>query len=61
MVNGQALDEREYIFSPPTYTYPAGGLPSVIPPDHYFVLGDNRNASEGLPPLRAHSQTAARG
>ena len=46
MVNGQALDEREYIFSPPTYTYPAGGLPSVIPPDHYFVLGDNRNASE---------------
>ena len=46
LVNGQALDETAYVSSPPTYTYPSRGLPSVVPPEHYFVLGDNRNASQ---------------
>lgn len=46
LVNGQELDESAYISSPPAYTYPSGGMPSVVPPEHYFVLGDNRNASQ---------------
>lgn len=45
LVNGLALDETAYISAPPTYLYPNAGLPSVVPPRHYFVLGDNRNAS----------------
>ena len=45
LVNGQGLDERQYIRSAPTYPYPQAGLPLVVPPKHYFVLGDNRNAS----------------
>jgi signal peptidase I len=46
MVNGEALDEAAYISGPPAYTYPHDGMPSVVPPEHYFVLGDNRNASQ---------------
>lgn len=45
-VNGQLLDEGAYIHSAPTYSYPQGGMPAVVPPKHYFVLGDNRNASQ---------------
>ncbi len=46
LVNGALLDERAYIRSAPTYRYPQGGMPVVVPPAHYFVLGDNRNASQ---------------
>ena len=44
-VNGLPLDEATYIPAPPLYIYPSDGLPAVVPPKHYFVLGDNRNAS----------------
>jgi signal peptidase I len=43
-VNGQALDEP-YIRFPANYSYPADGQPTIVPPDSYFVLGDNRPAS----------------
>lgn len=39
-INGQALDEP-YELSKPAYTYPK----KVIPPNNFFVLGDNRNNS----------------
>jgi len=45
MVNGVALHETN-ISAPPTYNYPPTGLPYTLAPDEYFVLGDNRNASE---------------
>ena len=40
-INGKRLNEP-YIKTPPEYTYPA----SKVPPDDYFVLGDNRNNSQ---------------
>jgi signal peptidase I len=39
-INNQPLQE-DYISYPPQYQWG----PQVIPPQHYFVLGDNRNAS----------------
>jgi signal peptidase I len=45
MVNGVALNEN-YIAETPRYTYPTDGRPYTLGPDEYFVLGDNRNASE---------------
>ncbi|PZC48544.1 MAG: signal peptidase I [Chloroflexi bacterium] len=45
-INGQQLDESQYILSDPAYRYPQPGMPAVVPPEHYFVLGDNRNASQ---------------
>ena len=39
-VNGQRLEEP-YVKEAPAYTYPA----TVVPENHYFVLGDNRNVS----------------
>ena len=47
-VNGIKLDESEYL-APDIKTY-AGGLikegePQIVPPNNYFVLGDNRNFS----------------
>lgn len=44
-VNGVALNETN-IAQPPEYTYPTDGRPYTLGPDEYFVLGDNRNASE---------------
>jgi len=41
-VNGVELDETDYTFEPPRYQWG----PAVIPPEHYFVLGDNRNSSQ---------------
>ena len=41
-VNGVELNETDYIFEPPGYQWG----PAVIPPEHYFVLGDNRNSSQ---------------
>ncbi len=35
------LDESEYIVSPAAISYTS----NIIPPDSYFVLGDNRNVS----------------
>jgi signal peptidase I len=40
-INGQALDEP-YIEFEASYTYPLDGQAITIPPDQYFVLGDNR-------------------
>ncbi len=46
-VNGAGLDEKDYISAPPSYTCrPATCGPMTVPPNHYFVLGDNRNASQ---------------
>jgi signal peptidase I len=45
MVNGVALHETN-ISDAPHYTYPSDGRPYTLGPDEYFVLGDNRNASE---------------
>ena len=39
-INGEYLQEG-YVEEPSVYKY----LPEVIPQDHYFVLGDNRNYS----------------
>lgn len=45
IVNGVPLSEP-YIAAPPAYTWPTDGRPVTLGPDQYFVLGDNRNASE---------------
>ncbi len=45
IVNGVALNETN-ISAPPTYNYPTDGRAYTLGPDEYFVLGDNRNASE---------------
>ena len=42
LVNGVELGEADYISGPPNYQWG----PAVIPPEHYFVLGDNRNSSQ---------------
>lgn len=41
-VNGTELNEQDYTYAPPSYQWG----PAVIPPEHYFVLGDNRNSSQ---------------
>lgn len=41
-VNGEALAEDPYISAPPNYSE----APLTVPPEHYYVLGDNRNASQ---------------
>ena len=40
-VNGQALEESAYTAAPPSYQWG----PVSVAPQHYFVLGDNRNGS----------------
>ncbi len=40
-VNGVRLQEFDYTAAPPNYSWG----PAEVPPEHYFVLGDNRNRS----------------
>jgi signal peptidase I len=40
-VNGKLLEE-DYLLEPPYYTFEK----VIVPNDHYFVLGDNRNNSD---------------
>ena len=40
-VNGVRLQEFDYTAAPPNYSWG----PATVPPEHYFVLGDNRNRS----------------
>lgn len=41
-INGVGLAEDDYITAPPNYS----AQPVTVPPEHYYVLGDNRNASQ---------------
>jgi signal peptidase I len=43
-LNGRLLDEP-YVFDSDDYTYPSNGLAVRVPPNAYFVLGDNRPIS----------------
>jgi signal peptidase I len=45
MINGTLISEN-YISQTPAYTWPTDGKAYTLGPDEYFVLGDNRNASE---------------